>query len=58
LLKNGRIQGLHVMHCVRMQVMQHYNRSIKVTKNHYPSDDPEIVAGDRLTPHKKNFHIV
>jgi hypothetical protein len=36
--------------CNTLKCIEISSRSIKVKGNHYPGDDPEIVAGDRLTP--------
>jgi hypothetical protein len=62
LLINGRISGLHAIHCIDAgnatfkYVAGHRKKS---NENHYPIDDPEIVAGDRLlTPEQENLQIV
>jgi hypothetical protein len=48
---------LHVINCIdagiaAFKYLVGYYRSNKSNENHYPIDDPEIVAGYRLAPTK------
>jgi hypothetical protein len=63
LLINGRMNGLHVIHCIDAgnAALKYLvgHRSIKVNEIITPcARDPEIFAGDRLAPAQENLHTV
>jgi hypothetical protein len=62
---NRRIHGFHVIHCIHAGHASFYKiyvagcRSNLSNESHYPRDDDEIVADDRVTQqHKQNWHLV